>query len=148
MSPYHSKPVKKLITGVTNNQLAVKVDEGGGNEHTYYTYATDSQEESTNIATWRPRLVNAGIYRLYAHIPQGCRLAAGSYASQLAHYRITYAGGVATYIVDQNTATEWVDLGLYPFEPGDAGAVTLDDMTGATFQRSPSPFLRCYQVGA
>jgi hypothetical protein len=96
--------------------------------HTYWSYATDGAAE--NSATWRPTIPTAGVYRVYAHIPQGCGLAPPPYASTQAHYGIAYAGGSASRVVDHNTASEWVDLGAYPFDQGTNGAVELYDNTG------------------
>jgi hypothetical protein len=96
--------------------------------HTYWTYTTDGTSE--NSATWRPTIPAAGTYRVYAHIPQGCGLAPPPYATTQAKYRIGFAnGGYAERIVDQNTATEWVDLGAYTFDQGNGGAVELFDDT-------------------
>jgi len=68
---------------------------------------------------------------VYAHIPQGCGLAPPPYASTQATYRIRYANnGHAERMVDHNTATEWADLGAYPFSAGTDGAVELYDNTG------------------
>jgi hypothetical protein len=33
----------------------------------------------------------------------------------------------------QNTVTEWVDLGVYPFDQGSTGTVTLTDLTGEPY---------------
>jgi len=97
--------------------------------HTYWTYASDGAAE--NSATWRPSIPASGTYRVYAHIPQGCGLAPPPYASTQATYRIRYANnGHAERMVDHNTATEWADLGAYPFSAGTDGAVELYDNTG------------------
>jgi len=103
----------------------------GYGSHTYWTYATDGAAE--NSATWRPTIPTSGTYRVYAHIPQGCGLAPPPYASTQARYTIGYAGGSTSRVVDHNTATEWVDLGAYPFNQGTAGAVELFDNTGEPF---------------
>lgn len=100
----------------------------GYGSHTYWTYATDGAAE--NSATWRPNIPSAGRYRVYAYIPQGCRLASPPYTSTKASYRITHAGGMDTTVVDHTTATEWVDLGAYQFNQGVNGAVELYDTTG------------------
>lgn len=105
----------------------------GYNEHTYYTYATDSQEESTNSATWRPKIPERGRYRVFASIPQGCGLASSPYASTRAAYRVISTEGVSVRTVDQNTADEWVDLGTYTFDAGTNGAVELFDLTGEPY---------------
>lgn len=96
--------------------------------HTYWTYATDGVAE--NSATWRPTIPATGSYRVYVHVPQGCGLASAPYATVQAVYKIGHVGGVTTRQVDQNTAIEWVDLGVYTFQQGTGGAVELYDDTG------------------
>jgi hypothetical protein len=100
----------------------------GYSGYTAWTYATDGGPE--NSATWRPNLPSAGRYRVFVHIPQGCGLGASPYASSQARYRIRSADGEATRLVDQNTATSWVDIGSYNFSQGQGGAVELYDNTG------------------
>ena len=100
----------------------------GYSGHTYWTYATEGAPE--NSATWRPTLPSAGRYRVYAHVPQGCGLGSAPYASTRATYGIHTAEGNFTRVVDQNTATTWVDLGAYQFSQGSDGAVELYDNTG------------------
>ncbi|HEU5015686.1 MAG TPA: N-acetylmuramoyl-L-alanine amidase, partial [Roseiflexaceae bacterium] len=105
----------------------------GAGGHTYYTFGTDNPAESTNSATWRPNVPAADTYRVFAHIPQGCGLGTAPYATQKAVYKIHSADGDFQRTVDQNTADEWVDLGLYHFGAGTDGAVELSDMTGDPF---------------
>lgn len=107
----------------------------GYNEHTFYTYATDRQEESSNSATWRPNLPQRGRYRVFAAVPQDCGLATAPYASTRAEYRIVSTEGIATRTVDHNTADEWVDLGTYTFDAGTNGAVELFDVTGEPYSQ-------------
>jgi hypothetical protein len=107
----------------------------GFDGHTYWTYATDNQADSSNSATWRPNIPAAGVYRVYAHIPQGCALAPPPYASAQAKYTITYAGGINEVIVDHDTATAWVDLGAYQFDTGTSGGVSLSDLTTEPFDQ-------------
>jgi hypothetical protein len=99
----------------------------GHDGHTYYTFTTDNEAESTNSATWRPNIPADGNYRVYAYVPQGCGLASPPYATQQARYLIVHDGGTTTRTVDHNTAEEWVDLGVYPFKAGNSGAVELYD---------------------
>jgi hypothetical protein len=101
--------------------------------HTFYTYATDTEAESTNSATWKPTISESGNYRVYAHIPQGCGLGIAPYASTSATYQVHHAGGVAEARVDHNTAEEWVELGTYAFEEGSSGFVTLSDLSGEPY---------------
>lgn len=101
--------------------------------HTYYTFATNTATQSANAGTWRLNIPAAGRYRIFAHIPQGCGLAAPPYATKQARYRIYHAGGATEEVVDQNTVDEWVDLGAYDFRAGTDGYVVLDDLTGEPF---------------
>lgn len=103
--------------------------------HTYYSYATDTALQSSNSATWRPKIPANGNYRIYAHIPQGCGLGSPPYATTKAVYRIHSAGGDVQRVVDHNTAEEWVDLGVYTFNQGTDGAVELNDFTGDPFSQ-------------
>jgi hypothetical protein len=107
----------------------------GAGGHTFYSYATDNPAESTNRATWRPNIPKTGTYRVFAHIPQGCGLAPPPYASRQAKYIINHAGGTAEKVVDQNTDTAWIDLGLYTFNQGESGAVELFDLTGEPYSQ-------------
>jgi hypothetical protein len=120
--------VDDLESGYARSDTAWHAAGCGYGGHTDWTYATDGAAE--NSATWRPNIPSAGVYRVYAHIPQGCGLAPPPYATTQARYGIAYAGGSASRMVDQNTASEWVDLGAYPFEQGSGGAVELYDNTG------------------
>ncbi|NJP07351.1 MAG: N-acetylmuramoyl-L-alanine amidase [Chloroflexaceae bacterium] len=98
--------------------------------HTFYTFATDNADESTNSATWRPTIPETGRYRVYASAPQSCGIAQPPYATRQTIYRIRHADGNAERTVDQNTAEEWIDLGAYTFNEGTDGAVELYDLTG------------------
>lgn len=105
----------------------------GDSDHTFYTYATDTKEESTNWATWQPTISISGTYRVYAHIPQGCGLASPPYASEKAAYQIHSAEGVTEKIVDHNTAETWVELGTFQFVEGGESFVTLSDLTSESY---------------
>jgi len=106
----------------------------GYGSHTYWTYATDNPAESTNSAIWKPNIPTTGSYRVYAHIPQGCGLASPPYASATAKYLVHSATGDQQPVqVDQNTADEWVSLGVYTFNAGTSGYVKLTDLTGDPF---------------
>ena len=107
----------------------------GDGGHTFYTYATDSADESTNYGIWRATIPTTGRYRVYTHIPQGCALDTPPYATTSATYTIAAADGNHTHTVDHNTAEEWVDLGTYPFDAGNNASVTLNDLTGDAFSK-------------
>jgi hypothetical protein len=97
--------VDELESGFTRSTANWYDAACGVGRHTYYTYATDTQTESTNNAVWHPALPTAGSYRVFAHIPQACGLAKALYAARQARYTITYSGGTATRVVDQNTGS-------------------------------------------
>ncbi len=120
--------VDDLESGYARSPTSWHAAACGYGSHTDWTFATDGAPE--NSATWRPTIPSAGVYRVYVHIPQGCGLGPPPYASAQARYGIAYAGGSASRVVDQNTASEWVDLGAYPFDQGSGGAVELYDNTG------------------
>jgi hypothetical protein len=120
--------VDDLESGYARSPTSWHAADCGYGGHTDWTFATDGAPE--NSATWRATIPSAGVYRVYVHIPQGCGLGPPPYASANARYSIVYAGGSASRVVDQNTSSEWVDLGAYPFDQGSGGAVELYDNTG------------------
>ncbi|MEF3272955.1 MAG: N-acetylmuramoyl-L-alanine amidase [Chloroflexus sp.] len=91
-----------------------------------YTFTTNLSTESTNWATWQPRLPAAGVYRVLVHIPGNC---GGLNPSRQANYRITTASGEITRTIDQSSQTGWIDLGTYNFAVATA-SVYLSDLTG------------------
>ncbi len=92
-----------------------------------YSFATDDAAQSSNSATWRPRLPTGGSYRLAVYIPFGCGL---NQATGHAVYKIRHADGSSERSVDQSASAGWVDLGVYRFNAGTDGAVELYDVTG------------------
>jgi N-acetylmuramoyl-L-alanine amidase/PA14 domain len=127
--------IDDLESGFTPNNANWHAAGCGYGGHTYWTYATNDPNQSSNSAIWRPNIPAAGTYRVYAHIPQGCGLAPPPYASISATYTISYAGGTQQRTIDHNTATEWVDLGVYPFDKGTAGTVRLTDLAAEPFDQ-------------
>jgi hypothetical protein len=127
--------VDNLESGFTPSDAGWHAAGCGYGGHTYWTYATDGAVPSSNAATWRPNIPTTRTYRVYAYIPQGCGLAPPPYASTKAKYTIAHAGGTSDVQIDQNTASEWVDLGLYSFSQGTAGNVQLSDLTGEAFEQ-------------
>jgi hypothetical protein len=98
---------------------------------TYWTYATDGPTE--NWGRWRPNIPTTGRYRVYAYRPQECGDVSGQAITSQAHYRVEHANGATTVIRDQNTSSEWIDLGAYQFNAGSTGNVYLDDATGEPY---------------
>ncbi|HIE05233.1 MAG TPA: hypothetical protein EYP58_00365 [bacterium (Candidatus Stahlbacteria)] len=96
----------------------------GYNGHIWWTYTTHATSEDTCYATWTPVLSAAGNYEVFAYIPNDHAAATG------ARYRIYYAGGNQTVVVDQSQHPgEWVSLGTFPFDLT-GGYVYLGDATG------------------
>ncbi|HEX6288161.1 MAG TPA: N-acetylmuramoyl-L-alanine amidase [Herpetosiphonaceae bacterium] len=115
--------------------------------HTYWTYATNGSEgvASTNWGVWRPNLPHTGQYKVLVHIPQGCAIASPPYATTNARYEVRYAGGTTTKVVDQNTAQEWVELGVFQFDAGTGGSVKLTDLTSEPFSARKVVFFDAVQ---
>jgi hypothetical protein len=108
---------------------------GGHSLYTYTTSGAPGDEPSTNSATWTPSIPADGSYRVLAHIPQGCGIA----ATKSAHYRV-HADKDYDVVIDQSTGDEWVSLGVFPFAAGKAGSVTLSDITGEPFSQGRAVF--------
>ncbi len=96
------------------------------------SYATDEYVGSSlcsyqagATATWTPQVGEAGWYDVYAW--WSGRTPDGQYnRDSTADYVITHAGGTTTVTVDQDVDSgQWVSLGRFGFEAGDAGSVTL-----------------------
>lgn len=106
---------------------------------TLYTYATNNPAESTNHGVWRPKLPRDGNYKVYAHVPQGCGIASGAYATTNARYQIVYDGGSAERWVDHNSGPgwgeHWVELGTFRFKAGTTGYVRLTDLTSEPYSQ-------------
>jgi hypothetical protein len=104
---------------------------------TLYTYATNNPAESTNHGVWRPNLPRNGYYRVYAHIPQGCGIASGAYATTNARYQIAFDGGQTERQIDHNAGSgsgqHWVELGTFRFKAGTDGSVQLTDLTSEAY---------------
>jgi hypothetical protein len=111
----------------------------GDGGHTFWTYATNNANESTNNGTWVANLPRDGKYRVSVSIPQSCGISPGrEYATTNARYEVGHANGTASNIrVDQTTSTTWVDIGTYDFKAGRNGSVRLSDMTDDTFANNP-----------
>lgn len=100
----------------------------GYNGHMWWTYSTLSQSEDTCYARWSPVLSGGGLYEIFAYIPSGNATATA------ARYKIYYAGGNQTVVVDQSQhPDEWVSLGTYPFADS-GGYLYLGDATGTQGQ--------------
>jgi hypothetical protein len=75
-----------------------------------------------DTATWKPDLVSAGLYEVYA------RWVSNANRASDAPYTISYDGGSETIVVDQTTAgCQWNYLGTYPFAEGTLGSIVLTD---------------------
>lgn len=98
----------------------------GYNGHFWWTYTTASVD--TCYVTWTPHLTTAGTYSVYAYIPS-------TNATANARYRIYYAGGNQTVVINQNNySNQWVLLGTFPFNTS-GGYVYLGDASGTAMQK-------------
>ncbi|MBN1484901.1 MAG: peptidoglycan DD-metalloendopeptidase family protein [Chloroflexia bacterium] len=95
--------------------------------HAFWTYTTADVSRSTHRVLWRPELPEAGRYFVYAYVPW---YDSGRPDTTQARYRIRYAGGQSTVVVDQaHAAGLWVLLGAFNFQQGSDGYVYLDEVT-------------------
>jgi hypothetical protein len=110
----------------------------GYNGHFWWTYTTASAD--TCYVTWTPRLSSAGNYEVLVYIPS-------INATANARYRVYYAGGNRTVIVNQNNySNQWVSLGTFLFNTT-GGYVYLGDATGTPMQRIAFDAVRWNFVG-
>ncbi len=90
-----------------------------------YQYATAGGAAAS--FEWRPNLPFAGVWQVAVWYP------AGSNRSNNAPYTIGHMGGTSTVRVNQQTnGGKWNILGLYEFDAGTAGSVTLTDDANPT----------------
>ena len=95
-------------------------------------YAESSLYSKTlsSSATWTPTLPEAGSYAVYVWYT------GSSYDRDTnADYTVNHAGGSETIVIDQNQGSgEWILLGLFSFNAGSSGNVTLlrDAESGGT----------------
>jgi hypothetical protein len=106
----------------------------------YLTLNTDDPLHSTNDGEWHPLIPQAGYYRVEAYIAGHAPIiwCTGSgrtidHDTTDAHYAIHYAQGVSYRSVSQYPLSDqWVNLGEYYFNAGDAGYVSLSDLNAET----------------
>lgn len=92
-----------------------------------WTHAVDAAQ-ADNSGRWDLVFEQAGSARVEAWIEPGFA------GSQQARYVVTYAGATAEVVVDQASASGWVELGTFDFAAGGGGqSVRLDDDTGEAF---------------
>ena len=87
-------------------------------------YAESSLYSKTlgNSATWTPTLAEAGSYAVYVWYTGSNQYDRDTNAD----YTVNHAGGSKTIVIDQNQGSgEWVMLGLFSFNAGSSGNVTL-----------------------
>lgn len=109
----------------------------GYNNHFWWTYTTVSAD--TCYVTWTPHLNASGNYEVYTYIPN-------INANANAHYRIYYAGGNQTVVINQNNySNQWVLLGTFPFNTS-GGYVYLGDASGTAMQKIAFDAIRWRQV--
>lgn len=87
-----------------------------------WTYA--SPETEFNWAEWRPNITQTSLWEVSVYIPE-------RHASTTsARYQVNHADGRAEVRINQSAySNQWVNLGIYRFEPGE-GYLRLSDVTG------------------
>lgn len=81
-----------------------------------------------NSAQWKPSLLGAGYYTVYAYVPSNYATA------QQAKYRVYANGGNYYFTVNQNSySNAWVSLGRYYFSSNGTELVELRDDTGEAY---------------
>ena len=94
--------------------------------HAYWTYSTTDPGASAHWGRWRPTLAQSGAYRVYAYVPYCVN---GHPDSSGIYYHVHHAQGETTVAVNQATAAGgWIELGLFNFNAGNAGYVTLSNL--------------------
>ncbi len=84
-------------------------------------------DESALTATWKPQIKTGGTYKVYAWLQKS------TIWNQNAVYTVQHRGGVTPIAINQNTGAvggDWMLLGTFSFDAGDAAAITL---TGSVF---------------
>ncbi|MCS7061220.1 MAG: hypothetical protein RMN25_08630 [Anaerolineae bacterium] len=109
----------------------------GGDGHYFVTPNVATAAESTNTVIWRPNLPRAGVYQVFAFIPNRAALpwtcGGGNpvWDTGNARYTIKHRDGETTYSVNQAPLHDvWVNLGAYYFNAGADSYVRLTDVTG------------------
>jgi hypothetical protein len=113
----------------------------GKSAYAVYLAPTVSQErEATFTGVWQPMIAQSGLYQVSAYLGVGeFSDYAAFYANvfpestgltRSAMYQINHADGSSTIEIDQSIRDSgWIDLGVFPFEAGANGTVTLTNQT-------------------
>jgi len=110
------------------------------NDRGHYAYLTlnvINPSDSTNHGEWHPDIPQAGYYRVEAYIAAHDPIywcTSGKlkeHDTSDAHYSIYHAFGVSTRSLSQYPlSNQWLELGEFYFNAGDAGYVSLTDLNG------------------
>ncbi len=96
----------------------------GFNNHLWYVKTKQSE---ISFAQWRPALSQSGNYEVSAYIEFS--------NAQAARYKVVHKDGTSDVVVDQKQHTkEWVVIGTFPFDKGNAGSVRLSDASDSIGQ--------------
>lgn len=91
-----------------------------------WTHAVDAAQ-ADDSGRWLLLFEQSGSARVDTWIEPGFA------GSEQARYFIAHAGGTAEVVIDQSSASGWVELGTFDFEVGGDHWVRLDDNTGESF---------------
>ncbi|MCB0192026.1 MAG: peptidoglycan DD-metalloendopeptidase family protein [Anaerolineae bacterium] len=102
----------------------------GYRDQAWWTWTVSAEQGEDCIATWTPKLPQAGLYEVFAFVPSH------NATTQQARYHITYQDGTAEKIVRQADYFQaWVSLGRYALSPERGGQVRLSDLTSEPYTR-------------
>lgn len=105
----------------------------GLDDHAYWTLTVTGTGQIENKAFWNPVLPTAGLYDVYAYVPD----CPNEYLDTTqARYLVQYNGGAKEVVVDQARQKGWVLLGRFPFAADDSGFVHLTDLAGDAAERA------------
>jgi uncharacterized protein len=93
----------------------------GGDLHWAYTVP----EDPTTVVEWRPDFSACGVYLVEVYLP--LKFA----TTGAARYLVGHRGGTSEVLLDQSAYMgDWVELGSYPFDPGEGSFLRLTNATG------------------
>lgn len=124
-------PLPMTTVGVTDPGYTESGTWAASSVPGWLTSATRASNGAGKSADWRPDLPAAGLYDVYAWVPNNVA------STHAAHYTVTSATGTATKDIDQTTGgMQWIVLGRFQFAAGTAGHVTVSNPSGSSYLRT------------
>ncbi len=95
---------------------------GGFKDHFWYVSSNNSIYTDKAYATWKPNLPKSGMYDVQVYIPYS--------TAKNAIYKVYTNEGLKVVYLNQSAHTSnWVSLGVFPFNAGNTGYLRLGDAT-------------------